>query len=441
MNRKCQGRGRRTASIRSGAALLFTMALVSCNFTQDYKLADRRDILSGGRLYADVETYAEFGNHRAGGEGDRATTDWISKKMAQVGYHILWDTISFTRFDLESARLDVGGESLECLPFWFPTVTEQRITAPLVVFDPDGTEALSGKIGVITGPANQWRFDPTDWTIAAASRGALALAIVMPHPSGHVAAQNAVAPFNQIPRSIPVMNVAEKDEARLLEGAQAGSNATLEIRGTTDTDGRTENIIATLERGPEWIVISTPLTGWYTCGGERGPGVALFLGLARWLAKEDLPYSLMFLGNAGHELDQIGATDTLDKNAPDPKDVKAWIHLGASIATRDMEVGADGKETLLDRANTYGSLVSTEALLPAVTSAFVGVDFLTPRSTAPINGELKKYMDAGYPAFGLFGACPRFHTPYDAADSTSPELLEQVADALQAFFDTQLTEF
>ncbi len=435
-------RWRRTASaISKGVVLSALVLLASCNFSQDYQLADQRDVLSGERLYADVETYAGFGHHRTGGEGDRATTDWLSKKMAQAGYNVLWDTISFTRFDLESARLEVSGETLDCLPFWFPTVTEKPVTAPLAVFDPEAPGDLTGKIGVIAGPANQWRFDPTDWAITAASHGAAALAVIMPHPSGHVAAQNTRAPFNQIPRSIPVMNVAQQHKKRLLKAAGAGETATLEIAGSTDLNARTENLVATLKRGPEWIVISTPLTGWYTCGGERGPGVALFLGLARWLAEEDLPYSLMFLGNAGHELDQIGATDALDKNAPDPDDVKVWIHLGASIATRDVDIGADGEEMLLDGANTYGNLVSTETLLPAVTSAFMGVDFLAPRSTAPINGELKKYMDAGYPAFGLFGACPRFHTAYDAADSTSPELLEQVADALQAFFDTQLTEF
>ena len=32
------------------------------------------------------------------------------------------------------------------------------------------------------------------------------------------------------------------------------------------------------------VVVTTPISGWFGCGGERGPGVALLLGLARRVA-------------------------------------------------------------------------------------------------------------------------------------------------------------
>lgn len=416
--------------------LLFLLS--ACNFSEDYQLAKEVDPLSGDTLYADVQTYTEFGNHRAGGQGDHATTDWMSKKMSQAGFEIRLDPIRFNRFDLEEARFELNGESLECLPFWYPTVTDEPITAPLAIFDPESPGDMTGKIALITGPDLQFGFDPTDWAITAQASGVAALAIIMPHPAGLVNAQNAHAPFNQVPRGIPVMNVAQKHEALLREAAEAGHEVTLEIRGTSNPNARTHNLVATRENGPEWIVVTTPLTGWYTCGGERGPGVALFLGLARWIADQDLPYSLMFLGNAGHELDQIGAGTTLEKNAPAVEDVKVWLHLGASIATRDAAIDENGDVKLLDTPFPQGNLVSTEGLLDAVTDAFSDVDFLKPRTTEPIHGELKDFMEAGYNAFGFFGGCPYFHTPYDTAESTSPELLAQVAAALQQFFETQL---
>jgi hypothetical protein len=386
--------------------------------------------MSGDSLYTDVRQYESFGIHRAGTVGDRDTTEWVGRELARAGYEVMFDPVRFNQFDLESARFEVGGESLECLPFWFPKATDAPITAPLASFD---STDLTGKIAVAEAPEGQWKFDPTDMAIQAQEKGAAALAILVPSVSGHVSAQNARAPFNQAPRGLPIMNIAWQHRDLVLDAVKNGTEATMEIRGESNPDGKTENIVAKRENGDEWIVITTPLTGWYTCAGERGPGVALFVGLGRWLVEQDLPYSLMFLGNAGHELDHLGAGNTLENNAPKPEDVKVWIHLGASIATSKIETSASGGPETFAAPNTSGNLVATEALLPKVKEAFSGVEFLVPRSTAPINGELRDFMEAGYNAFGFFGGCYYFHTPYDTDVSTDPKYLDQVAIALKKF--------
>jgi hypothetical protein len=389
--------------------------------------------MSGESLFADVQQYEAFGIHRAGTEGDRNTTEWVGRELNRAGYEVTFDPIRFNHFELESARFEVDGESMECLPFWFPKVTNGPIKAPLKKFEPGKLVDYTGKIAVAEAPEGQWKFDPTDWYGQAESLRALALVIVVPSPSGHVSAQNARAPFNQAPRGLPVMNVAWKHRDAVMEAAKNGVEATLEIRGESNPNGKTENIVAKLERGEKWIVVTTPLTGWYTCAGERGPGVALFVALARWMANEDMPHSVMFLGNAGHELDHLGAGNTLENNAPKPDEVAVWLHLGASIGTVGITEKDTGERSLSDEPNSLGNLVATEALLPSVSTAFKDVKFLKPRSTAPINGELRDFIEAGYNAFGFFGGCYHFHTPYDTAESTTPELLEQVASALQQF--------
>ena len=106
----------------------------------------------------------------------------------------------------------------------------------------------------------------------------------------------------------------------------------MSVRGRDDAEAKSSNVVAKLVRGDKWIVVTTPLSGWFTCAGERGPGVALFLGLARWAAERSGDHSLMFLGNTGHELDQVGAHHTLESNAPSTGDVSMWIHLGASCS-------------------------------------------------------------------------------------------------------------
>lgn len=71
----------------------------------------------------------------------------------------------------------------------------------------------------------------------------------------------------------------------------------MHVEGRQRTRGKSHNLIATLElpapaRGgdalsapPISLAVSTPTSGWFNCGGERGPGIAVFLSLVSWLPK------------------------------------------------------------------------------------------------------------------------------------------------------------
>jgi len=201
------------------------------------------------------------------------------------------------------------------------------------------------------------------------------------------------------------------------------------IRGRDEIEAKSSNVVAKLVRGDKWIVVTTPLSGWFTCAGERGPGVALFLGLARWAEERSGEHSLMFLGNTGHELDQVGAHHTLEGNAPPTEDVSMWIHLGASITARDYQTG-NGKPRPLDKIHPDGNLVATKDLGPIVESAFAKIEALTPRTEGPVFGELKDFMEAGYNAYGFFGSFLYFHTTLDTGAVTTPGLLEPVGAAI-----------
>ena len=62
-------------------------------------------------------------------------------------------------------------------------------------------------------------------------------------------------------------------------------------------------------------MLSTPLSGWHACGGERGPGVALLLAIARAFAADParLPNvgTLVLFGDSAHELGDLGAERSL----------------------------------------------------------------------------------------------------------------------------------
>jgi hypothetical protein len=164
------------------------------------------------------------------------------------------------------------------------------------------------------------------------------------------------------------------------------------------------------------------------CRG-KGPGIALFLALARWAAQSDSPFSYLFMGNSGHELDNIGAHHTLDKYAPPVKDVACWIHLGASIATRNWEKTDSGFKPT-DQVNPSLNLAGTKELMPILQETFENVPGYKPRSEGRITGELRHFMSAGYQAFGFFGGHRFFHTGFDTPETTGPEFLEPVARAL-----------
>ena len=387
--------------------------------------------MSGDALYRDVVRYDEIGIHRTGTPGDHATSTWVAEELKNAGYDVRLNTYPLRQFMLQEVSLRVDGEEIACFPFWYPLDTgEDPLEGRLAHLDEGArSNALRGRIAYAEAPERNWRLDIEKMVEKAVRAGAVGLVVMIPGPSGGPLAQNAPAPHNQTPHAIPALIVGRKSAAAMRKAANERAPARLVIRGRDVQQAESSNVVATLKRGDRWLVVTTPLSGWFTCAGERGPGVALFLGLARWAAARDGEHSLMFLGNTGHELDQVGAHHTLEGSAPPPDDVAMWIHLGASITAREY-VEENGNYRPLDKLHAEGNLVGTQALGPILEAAFAGVQGLEPRTSGPVFGELRQFMDAGYNAYGFFGSFLYFHTPLDTGAVTSPELLEPIGAAI-----------
>lgn len=400
------------------------------------------DPLSGEALFADVTRYAEMGVHRAGTKGDVDTARWFAETLQDLGYDTHLQPWPLRQFFLEEAALTVAGRSIDCFPFWFPNATtSDGVTGNIVPLPEDRTE-LKDAIAFHRLAETDYKFDVAEVAERAANAGARALVVVIPHPSGEVMAQNAREPYNQKPLPIPAVIAGEKDAEFLSRSAAGKTQATVIIAGEDRPETKAYNVIAELKRGAKWVVVTTPSSGWFQCAGERGPGVALWLGLARWAAAHDSAVSYRFIANSGHELANIGAHRSLE-GAPPPEEVLCWLHLGASIATRAWErIETDwrplpGQSTRrpyefrpLPRVHDQGHLVGAKELLPVLQAAFANVPGYTPRSGEPIRGELRHFVRAGYTAFGMFGGHQFFHTRRDTPQTTAPEFLEPVARAL-----------
>src|SRR5262249_24497418 len=96
------------------------------------------------------------------------------------------------------------------------------------------------------------------------------------------------------------------------------------------------NFVGRIDKGKNrWLAVSTPRSGWSTCGAERGPGVAVWLNLARWMPAAFPDHDLAFVCNTGHEYEYLGAAEAMKAISPPPASTAFWLHLGANVAARD----------------------------------------------------------------------------------------------------------
>src|SRR5437879_7379511 len=81
------------------------------------------DPLSGRALYADVKTYARFGDHRTGTDGDDATATWLEPMLWAAGYTVERQAFDYPMFEPARAELAVGGRTIAGFPYWTPCTT------------------------------------------------------------------------------------------------------------------------------------------------------------------------------------------------------------------------------------------------------------------------------------------------------------------------------
>jgi len=392
--------------------------------------AAAEDFLAGPRLYADVARYASFGSHRFGSSGDRATADWIAGELQAAGFSVEFQQVVLGRqYVVDRATAEVEGATVDATPFWWPPEDKGsfRLTAP-VAREGD----VAGKILLIDLPYDRGAYLGPDHRAAiaqAAARGPAAILLTIGNPGDDRFAYNVTQ--EDKPWPVPVMVVAGKAR-RVFEHAMASAApVTLDVAGHYDHDVASRNVVARLSagKGPA-IVVSTPMTGWYSCVCERGPGIANFLALARTIAAEKLPGDFVLVATAGHEIGHGGMEVFLKRGAPLPQDTLAWVHFGASNACFAWTKGPEGfaTERQLDDALRY--LVFSPSAAPLVSESFAAIKATHLVAEKQAVGELRDVQAAGYPNFfGMAGLHRFFHTPADDLGTTSPEILEPVARA------------
>lgn len=381
---------------------------------------------SGEDALAYTNAYTEFGVKRTGTQEQIQSADWMAEEMEKMGLAVEKQDINFTRFSYESSGVQVGEQQYEAFPYWFPTPTgEEGVTGELITYG-EGID-MNGKVVCYEVPGLASVSDISEIAQAAKDAGAVAIIAGVAQPNGSISAQNAVEDYVQKPQALPAVIVSMPNYQEIL--SKEGTEATVTLTGTTEENALTQNIIGKIDnQADQWVILSTPISGWFVCNAERGGGVGMFLELADVLSKQNNEnVNYMFLATTGHELNFMGAHEA-ESLLPAPEDTKLWFHMGSGIAAN---------EPIMEGYKYVGC---SPELMDVVKGSFTAEDGVTLQEDQEklVQSELGKIMADGYVTYGFFGANKDFHTPLDNENGVSAEELERLGTKSVEIIESQI---
>ena len=388
--------------------------------------------LAGSLLYEDVQQYETFGIHRYGSVGANAALDWIAGRLAAAGLSVEQQRFSMDRqYFLDSATIATLGKTISVLPQWW--IPQDRanfeLTAP-IARDGDAT----GKFVRLHLSYDQGAYlnqHHRDAIASAFERKPVVVLLTIDHPSGEIFTYNVAQSDPSWP--VPVILVAPNDASLLDAAEQAGASVAVSVRGRYQHDVAGRNIIGRLDRGKDrTIVVSTPVTSWFTSTCERGPGIAAFLATASFAARSLPDANFIFVATSGHEIGHGGMEYFIHDKALKPDTKVGWLHYGASLACYRRVRDGDHWATLpeVDAERRFLGVSASLARVAEIAFQDVQVTNLTGEA---LFGELRDVHRAGYADYlGMVGLHALFHTPIDSAEMTGPAILEPVVRAFAA---------
>jgi hypothetical protein len=419
----------------------FSLMMIPELFARD------KDPLAGESLFRDVVFYSSLGDHRTATPSDRVTALWIGHRLKKAGLKVRtqeWDTRQF--YPLRTEVIIDKTQKIKAFPVWWPKPTPPwGIEAPMTRDKND----VNGKIYLFVNRT------PATFSItpalageihAVAANGALAMVVVNYYNGQDTVASDEFIGLNAIQETrdewpIPVVSAMAGDQQALDEAILDQSAVKVVSTGRYNNHAKALNVIGALDRGPESkvMVVSTPYSGWFTCAGERGSGVAIFLAIAEWAAQNTSDITWIFTATSGHEIHGSGVKYYLDSElAPDPLETFSWTHIGAWQAMYSFLLE---NEVLVPTGQMDRRIFQyREAALPPAPTPLknvVDAKFKDPALNLIVSprimyGDLLDVSPYGYNnLFGISGAHEYHHSTQDLPPVTGPDILEPMARAYQ----------
>jgi len=361
-----------------------------------------------------IRAYEEMGIHRTGRKADNTTTWWMIEELRKLGIDANRQTWRFPRVEIHDASIRFGPWDIPAVPTFDSAFTDHN--------------GLTGTLRTDNGPGIVvWEFDHNDQERMAAGiyssfelarqDGADGVILVMGDPDGHPVLRNAERPLDPI--ELPVLQVAPIDAGPLLDAV--GSEITM-ISDGGRVGAPADNVIGSIpgtdpDAAP--VVLMTPKSGWYTCAAERGSGIAIWIEVAGRIAANRGRRTLNLVASSGHELHHLGLDHYIRDLGAAAHHVHAWMHLGASIGSRNGQAAyAASDDELFNVATDALNARGLERRAFPVGNAGFG----EARNIGEINGRFASFL----------GGHPYFHSSLDTYDRcVDPESLAKHTDAAE----------
>lgn len=363
------------------------------------------------RIGALIRAYESQGFHRTGTAVDEASAQWLAGEIRQIGLAPALEDFSLSRVDVVAASLQVNGRTIAGLPLFDGGFT--------------GAAGVAGRLGALGSDAPIALTECAPNTQEAGALGEArranrhqAIVVITRGARPGFCPSNADSFLH--PFGPPVLQIASEDAALLSAGAQAVLTAHVKR-----TPARALNVVATIagtDRSLAPLVVMTPRSGWWSCGSERGGGLACWLEIMRALHVARPARDVHFVASSGHEIGHLGLDDFIARRNGIVPAAHAWIHLGANIGAAQgpgnhLQASDDAMETLL---------------AGAMSDAGLAIDHRLPRGATP-RGEAFNVHQGGGRFISIIGSNALFHNTRDTGpDTIDLDVIESFAVAFAA---------
>src|SRR6266498_1806439 len=327
--------------------------------------------LTGEHLYHLVQAYSALGVHRTGTPVDQTTIEWFATELGKRGARV--DKVPY-RFDryVADCRLMAHGSEVEALPLYYEAIGQVNSSRLHLAELSIVSNLNAPQLDEIIARA---RMSGTDAAILATTGAGGRLVALNRAPILGSGFPTVLVPGSALPMLTQAPVHLELD-ARL----EPSESAT--VLGHLGQGARASP-----------VVLTTPLSGWFHCAGERGTGIAITLQLAEQLAEH---WPVMIVGTTGHELHFLGLRRFLAGAKPRPA---AVVHLGASLAA-----AAPGPDGSLALAPNRHVLTTAGEGLAKHLEAVLAPALLPVRANPPQwAGEGEEWVRLGIPILSCVG--------------------------------------
>ncbi|MGI9407331.1 MAG: hypothetical protein ACR2O4_13255 [Hyphomicrobiaceae bacterium] len=354
--------------------------------------------MNGEEAYRLVCAYAAIEGHRTGTPGDQKTLRWLGQELSRRGADVVLENFPCRHFEADViVRHD--DRLVDAMAFHDAAVGQYEL-GHLAVGSIDAHAADAVLKAEIFSRVEKARRCSHDGLVLATRCPTGALCAINRPSGSHI--------------DFPVVLVPGHEHAALREGMISIAYSAV------SRNSKAENLLAEFPApaGGPTIVITTPVSGWFSCAGERGCGIAVAIHLAELLSKQ---FSVHLLLASGHELGFLGGYHLANTFRQRPGCI---VHLGSCIAN----IGADLMAVCSAAGTTFNVIAGALAPLQIVPVAPAH-----PARADEWVGESACWVAHERPMLSIAGMAPHFHTSADVPEAaTTPELLQAALDAIGA---------